>query len=94
MDIVKKKKIKELNLTPKKKRVLPHRSFNVNLETNYENEFNEIINSLNDFENSFSRLETEHLRRMKKIKRNMNLVYTGIVIYWISYVTYLIMSHK
>ena len=27
MDIVKKKKIKELNLTPKKK-VLPHRSFN------------------------------------------------------------------
>jgi tetrahydromethanopterin S-methyltransferase subunit G len=93
MDIVKKKKIKELNLTPKKK-VLPHRSFNVNLETNYENEFNEIINSLNDFENSFSRLETEHLSRIKKIKRNTYLIYAGIVIYWISYVAYVIINHK
>lgn len=99
MDIVKKRKIKELNLTPKKKRVLPHRSFNVNLETNYENEFNEIMRTFSDIQamlkdDSFSRLEAEHKRRMKKIKRNTYLVYAGIVIYWISYIAYVIINRK
>lgn len=94
MDIVKKRKIKELNLTPKKKRVLPHRSFNANLETNYENEFNEIMRTFSDIDDSFSRLEAEHKRRMKKIKRNTYLVYAGIVIYWISYIAYVIINRK